>query len=198
MKLYYSPGACSLASHIALEEGGADYQAVRVDLATHRTEAGEDFYAISKRGYVPALETDEGLLTENSAVLAYIGDKFGPELSEWDRYKIEEWIGFVGTEIHKSFSPIFAAKKGGDPKAAESARPKVAERFELAAQLLEGRDWAVADQPTVADNYLFVTTLWAGQMGIEIPEALQAYRRRNLERESVKKAMKAEGLTANA
>lgn len=194
MKLYYSPGACSLAAHIALEEGGADYQAVKVDLAAHRTESGEDFYAITKRGYVPALETDEGLLTENPAVLSYVGDKYGPKLSQWQGYKSDEWIGFTGTEIHKSFSPIFAARKGGDVKAAEEARPKVAEKLKLAAELLEGRDWTVADQPTVADNYLFVMTLWADKMGIEMPAELKTYMARNLARESVQRAMKAEGL----
>lgn len=194
MKLYYSPGACSLASHIALEEAAVDYEAVKVDLGEHRTEQGEDFYAITRRGYVPALETDQGMLTENPAVLAYLGDRYGPKLSDWDRYKAEEWIGFTGTEIHKSFTPIFAAKKGGDAKAAEEARPKVAEKLKLAAELLEGRNWAVADKPTVADNYLFVTTLWADKMGIEMPEALRAFKDRNLKRESVQKAMKAEGL----
>lgn len=194
MKLYYSPGACSLAGHIALHEAGVEHEAVKVDLAAHQTETGDDFYAITKRGYVPALETDDGLLTENAAVLAYLGERFGPKLSDWDRYKQAEWIGFTGTEIHKAFAPIFKAGKGGDPKAAEDARPVVVDKLKLAAELMEGSEWVVGDQPTVADNYLFVMTLWADKMGIEMPEALEAYKARNLERESVRAAMKHEGL----
>jgi len=194
MKYYYAPGACSLAGHIALEEAGADYEAIRVDLSAHKTEAGEDFYAISKRGYVPALVTEDGLLTENSAVLAYLGERYGPKLSDWDRYKALEWIGFTGTELHKAFTPIFMGMKSGDTQAGEAARPQIAKKLALAADLLDGRDWAVGDGPSVADNYLFVITLWADKFGVDMPDALKAYKARNLARGSVRKAMAAEGL----
>lgn len=194
MKLYYAPGACSLASHIALEEAGADYETVRVDLGEHKTEQGEDFYAINRRGYVPALKTSDGLLTENPAVLTYIADRTGAAPSGADRYRMLEWIGFTGSEVHKAFKPLFMASKAGDAKAVEEAKPEVAKKLALAADLLDGREWTVGERPSVADNYLFVTTLWAGKFDIPMPEALNAFKARNLARPSVQKAMKAEGL----
>jgi glutathione S-transferase len=194
MKLYYSPGACSLASHIALEEAGADYETVRVDLGEHKTEKGEDFYAISRRGYVPALETSDGLLTENPAVLTYIADQTGTAPSGADRYRMLEWIGFTGSEVHKAFKPLFMASKAGDASGVEAAKPEIAKKLALAAELLDGRDWVVGKGPTVADNYLFVITLWATKFDVPMPDSLQAYRARNLARGSVQKAMKAEGL----
>ncbi len=194
MKLYYSPGACSLAAHIALEEAGTDYEAVKVDLAAHKTEDGRDFYEISPRGYVPVIETDAGLLTENPAVLTYLADLGGSAPAGHDRYKMLEWLGFIGTELHKAFAPLFAGMKGGDARAAEEAKARVADKLKLAAKLLGGRDWTVGNSPTVADNYLFVVTLWADKFGIELPDALKAFRDRNMRRESVQKAMGAEGL----
>ena len=192
MKFYYSPGACSLASHIALEEAGADFDAIKVDLSKHETEDGEDFYAISPRGYVPAIDTEEtGLLPEIPAVLTYISDRFDMSPKGADYYKMLEWIGFVGSEIHGAYHPLF-----GDASDAEkdAAREKLTKKYELATQLHEGGDWLVGDGPTVADNYLFVTTLWAGKMKVDLPDAVKSYRARNLERESVRRAMAAEGL----
>lgn len=191
MKLYYTPGACSLASHIALEEGGAPYEAVSVDLKAHRTEDGRDFYGISKRGYVPAIETEDGLLTENPAVLTYIADHTGKTPAGADRYRMLEWIAFAGSELHKGFGPFF---KGGDEAAKQEARTNLAKKFKLAAELMEGRDWTVGAGPSVADNYLLVMTLWAQKFEVELPAELEAFRERNLKRESVKRAMKAEGL----
>lgn len=192
MKLYFSPGACSLASHIALIDEGIEHETVKVDLGEHKTEDGQDFYSISPRGYVPAIETEElGLLTENPAVLAYIADKGHAAPGGKDRYKMLEWIGFVGTEIHGSYGPLF----GGDTDDRKAmAKDQLAEKYSLAAELMDGGDWLVGDSPTVADNYLFVTLLWADKFGIELPEKLKEYRQRNMQRDAVKKAMADEGL----
>lgn len=192
MKLYFSPGACSLASHIALIEEGIEHEAVRVDLSKHETENGDDFYAISPRGYVPAIETDDvGLLTENPAVLTYIADRGDAAPSGVDRYKMLEWIGFIGTEIHGSYGPLFG---GADDAQQAEAKKTLAKKYELAEKLMDGSEWLVGDSPSVADNYLFVTTLWADKMGVDLPQSLKDFRARNMERPAVQKAMEAEGL----
>ena len=192
MKFYYAPGACSMASHIALIEGGVDFEPVRVDLRTHRTEQGEDFYAISPRGYVPAIEAGAvGLLTENPAVLSWIADETRTMPQGADRYRLLEWIGFIGTEIHGGFHPLF----GGDDKDRQAAAKEgLAARYALTAELMAGRDWLVGDSPGVADNYLFVTLLWADKFDIDLPEALRAYWERNLARPSIQEALRREGL----
>lgn len=192
MKLYYSPGACSLASHIALIEGNIDHEAIKVDLGKHETENGEDFYSISPRGYVPAIsDGDIELLTENPAVLSYIADKTGTLPTGKDLYKLLEWIGFIGTEIHGGYHPLF----GGDTEdRQDKARKKLAKTYTLTEKLMDGRDWLVGDGPTVADNYLFVTLLWARKFKVDLPQSLADYRDRNMQRDAVKQAMKAEGL----
>ena len=192
MKLYYSPGACSLASHIALIEGGLDHETVKVDLSKHQTEHGEDFYQISPRGYVPAIDTDEyGLLTENPAVLTFIADRTAALPVGEDLYRLLEWIGFIGTEIHNAYAPLFGGAEGDEKDEAKAA---VAKKYALAETLMGEREWLVGDGPTVADNYLFVTLLWADKFGVDLPQPLVAYRERNLGRDAVKKAMEAEGL----
>lgn len=192
MKLYFSPGACSLASHIALIEGGIAHEAIKVDLEKHETEHGEDFYAISPRGYVPAIETDEfGMLTENSAVLPYLQSKVVavPEGEEY--YRMLEWIGFVGTEIHGAYHPLFGGES--DERQAK-AKKTLAETYRLTVKLMDGAGWLVGDAPTVADNYLFVTLLWADKMGVDLPQELVEYREKNKKREAVAQALKTEGL----
>ena len=192
MKLYYSPGACSLASHIALIEGGGEYDKEKVDLGKHETESGKDFYEISPRGYVPAIMTDEyGLITENPAVLPFIADRTGALPTGEALYRLHEWIGFIGTEIHGAYGPLFGGAEGEEAKEAKSA---VTKKYELAERLMDGSDWLVGNGPTVADNYLFVTTLWADKFDVALPDALKAYRQRNLERPAVKQAMQEEGL----
>ncbi len=193
MKLYYSPGACSLASHIALIEGGIDHETVKVDLSKHETEHGEDFYGISPRGYVPAIVSDEtGLLTENPAVLAYLADRSATPPSGMDRYKLLEWLGFIGTEIHGGYHPLF----GGDTDDRQAkAKDKLAETYRLATDLMDGGEWLVGNGPTVADNYLFVTLLWADKFGIDLPQEMKDFRKRNMDRDAVKQAMQDEGLS---
>lgn len=192
MKLYYSPGACSLASHIALIEGGVDFDAVKVDLKAHKTEDGEDFYAISPRGYVPAIETDEtGLLTENPAVLTWISANTAGLPNGADQYRQLEWLGFIGTEIHGGYHPLF----GGDSDDRQAkAKDSLAEKYRLTEKLMDGREWLIGDAPGVADNYLFVTLLWANKFQVELPETLREFRKRNLARPAVQEAMKREGL----
>lgn len=192
MKLYYSPGACSLASHIALIESGVPFEKVKVNLKDHRTEDGEDFYAISPRGYVPAIVTkDYGLVTENGAVLPLLADRSASPPAGEKRYRLLEWIGFIGTEIHGGYHPLF----GGDSDDRQAkAKQTVAKKYKLVVELMDGSDWLVGDGPTVADNYLFVTLLWANKFGIDVPEEMIAFRKKNLEREAVKEAMRSEGL----
>lgn len=192
MKLYYSPGACSLASHIALIEGGVDYEAVKVDLGKHQTENGDDFYAISPRGYVPAIDTDDyGLITENPAVLTYLAKQTGHLPEGGDFYRLLEWLGFIGTEIHGGYHPLFG--QDSDDRQAK-AKETLAKKYALVAQLMDGSEWLVGDSPTVADNYLFVTLLWARKFGIELPQGLKDYCDRNMARDAVKTAMQQEGL----
>ncbi|NCP12211.1 MAG: glutathione transferase GstA [Sphingomonadales bacterium] len=192
MKLYYSPGACSLASHIALIEAGADYDKVKVDLKQHETEAGEDFYAINPRGYVPAIATDDfGLLTENPAVLTYLSDLNEPALAGEQRYRLLEWLGYIGTEIHSGYRPLF----GGDSDDRQAkAKDSLTAKYRQVVALMDGSDWLVGAAPCTADNYLFVTLLWADKFGIDLPDALKAYKKRNLDRAAVAQAMREEGL----
>ena len=116
MKLYFSPGACSLGPHISLHEAGLSFDLVRVDLRSHKTEGGEDFYAINPKGYVPALQLDDGsILTENAAIAQYVADlapekKLAPPAGTMERYRLQEWIHFIATEIHKAFSPLFSPR----------------------------------------------------------------------------------------
>lgn len=193
MKLYYSPGACSLASHIALIEGGVEHDKVRVDLGKHLTENGDDFYAISPRGYVPAIRSDEyGLITENPAVLMFIADRTAALPTGENLYRLLEWIGFVGTEIHGGYHPLF----GQDTEDRQNkAKATLADKYRLVERLMNGSDWLVGDGPTVADNYLFVTLLWAGKFGIDLPDTMVRFRERNLAREAVRQAMEEEGLS---
>ena len=192
MKLYPPPGACSLASHIALIESGLDHELVKVDLGQHKTENGEDFYQISPRGYVPAIETDEfGLVTENAAVLPFLAQKMGALPDGEAHWRLHEWIGFIGTEIHKAYGPLFGGAEGD---AKEKAKNTVAKKYQLAETLMDGREWLVGSGPSVADNYLFVTLLWADKFGVDLPQSLVAYRERHLQRDAVQKAMADEGL----
>lgn len=194
MKLYLAPGACSLAGHIALHEAGLVFEHVKVDLRTHRTEAGDNYYAINPKGYVPALLLDDGeMLTENVAILSWIADKL-PSLAPGGalgRYRLLEMLGFISAEIHKQFKPLFRPDSTEEAKAA--AREVVAHRLDFLATRLQG-DYLFGDQFTVADAYLFVMLLWSGRMGVRTPDSLAAYGDRIKERPSARLAFKDEGL----
>lgn len=193
MKLYFSPGACSLASHIVLQELKLPTELIKVDLKAHRTERGDDYYAINPKGYVPALVLDDGeLLTENIALLQYLASR-SPSLLPQEgkaRWHAIETLGFVSTEIHKAFKPLF------DPTSSDEAKHKakelIAKRLQLLVPKLERHAFITGDQFSVVDAYLFVMLTWSKKQGVEIPKQLQEYVAKLGERESVKAALAAE------
>ncbi len=201
MKLYYKPGACPLASHIALYETGAAFEIEAVDTDTGRTESGEDFRAINPNGYVPALRLPDGaVLTEGAAVLQLIADRhpeagLAPAPGSFDRARLHEALNWISAELHKAFGPLFRAGTTEDEQAA--ARIAVGTKFDrVEAQLSDGRIWLVANQFSVADAYLFAVANWANFTGIELSSwpNLAALVDRVAARPSAQKAMKAEGL----
>lgn len=193
MKLYYAPGACSLADHIALHEAGLSFEHERVDLRTKRTEHGADYTAINPKGYVPALTLDSGeTLTENVALLDWIADQ-SPDLKPvgpLGRTRQLELLGFISAEVHKSFGPLF---RGGTDEVKDAARQLVATKLAFLADRLEG-DYLTGARPAVPDFYLLVMLLWSGKFAVSVPDKLAAYRDRLLARDSVHRAMKHEGL----
>jgi glutathione S-transferase len=197
MKLYFSPGACSLASNITLRELGLPFEAVQVDLKAKRTKAGADYSAISPKGYVPALELDDGqILTEGTAILQYLADLkpaagLAPPPAAFERYRLQEWLGFINSEIHKGFSPLF---NPATPEATrENAKALLAKRFQFIVNALAGRDYLLG-RFTVADAYLYTVLSWAPRLGVDLAPfpALSAYHARIGERASVKAARAAE------
>lgn len=173
MKLYYSPGACSLAAHIALLEAGFDFDLERVDLKSRITAYGADFSTVNSKGYVPALVLDDGeVVTENIAVLDWIAAQFADLGVEGPlgRTRLLETLGFISTEIHKGFKPIFT---GASPEEKARAEVQLIKRLRWIGERLQGR-YLFGERPTVADFYLFVTLRWAAKFGIAVPEALAA------------------------
>ena len=193
MRLYYSPGACSLADHIALHEAGLDFEHVKVDLKAKTTERGEDFAAINPKSYVPALVLDSGeLLSENIAILDWIAHQTSslkPQGPLGHTHLLEA-LAFISTEIHKGFAPFF---KGATDEVKATAKATIEKRFAYIVGTMQG-DYLFGTEPGVADCYLFVTTLWAGKMGVDLPPELSAFRDRMMTREAVQTAMTHEGL----
>ncbi|MET0517378.1 MAG: glutathione transferase GstA [Burkholderiaceae bacterium] len=200
MKLYYSPGACSLSPHIALEEAGLSYEAVLASTKTHKLQDGTDYYTINAKGYVPLLEFDDGQrLSEGPAIVQYIADqvpdrKLAPPGGSLERYRLQEWLNFISTELHKGFSPLFNPAMPEEAKAL--SRAKLAERLKWVDDQLAGKQYLMGDQFSVADGYLFTVTNWGAHVGVDVsPYAnLVAYRARVGARPAVQAAMKAEGL----
>ena len=193
MKLYYAPGACSLADHIALHEAGLAFEHERVDIKAKRTEHGDDYEAINPKGYVPALRLDSGdVVTENVALLDWIADQSATlrPAGPFGRTRQLEALGYISTEVHKAFGPLF--HDGSDEEQAK-AKELVATRLGFLADQLKGDYW-LGDQPSVADFYLFVMLLWAGHNAIAVPAPLAALRDRLMARPSVQTALKHEGL----
>ncbi len=197
MKLYYTPGACSLADHIALIESGLPFEKEKVDLKTKRTETGEDFAAVNPKGYVPALRLDDGeTLTENIAVLSYIADTSGKLMPTEDMpyWRVIETVAFISTELHKSFKPFFSPQ--ADDAQREGAKSVLEKRFELMEHGLAGRSFIVGEDMTIADCYLFVMLMWAKEkVGMPLPVQLGAYYERLKRRPAVSKALADEGLS---
>lgn len=193
MKLYYAPGACSLADHIALREAGLAFDLVRVDLKAHRTADGDDYHAVNPKGYVPALTLDDGeTLTENIAILDWVAAQ-SPTLrpgGERGRTHLLEALAFISTELHKGFAPFF---KGASDADKAKAADLLGKRFEWIAGQLKG-DYLFGDTFSVADAYLFTMLTWADRMDVAVPDALRAYRSRVSGREAVGEALVAEGI----
>jgi glutathione S-transferase len=200
MKLYYSPGACSLASHIALREAGLDFEAIKVEGRAQKTAGGEDYLKITPKGYVPALRLDDGaVLTEGTAILPYIADRnpaarLAPAAGTMERYRLHEWLGYINSELHKNFGPFFAPGTTDEQKSA--AKANLGKRFDFAQQALEGRAFLLGEDFSVADAYLFTVLGWCGYVGIDLGQwpGLKAYHARIASRPGVVAALKAEGL----
>ncbi len=200
MKLYYSPGACSLSPHIALQEAGLAYTPVLASTKSHKLQDGTDYYTINALGYVPVLELDNGeRLREGPAIVQYIADQvpdkqLAPANGALARYRLQEWLTFIGTELHKGFSPLF------NPATPEEYKPMVRERLLQRLQWVDGqlagKQYLMGDQFTVADGYLFTVTNWTQPTKLDISGLanLAAYRERVGARPAVQAAMKAEGL----
>jgi glutathione S-transferase len=202
MKLYYSPGACSLASHIALEEAKLPYSLVEVDLGAKRTADGGDYHAINEKGYVPSLMLDDGaILTENAIVLQYIADRnpgsdLAPAHGTFARYRLGEWLNFIASEIHKGFGPLWNPKAPEETRAI--ARGNLGKRFAYIEKRLASTPYLMGDTFTIADAYLFVMLSWTGHLGVDISSFphLRDFRARVKSRPAVQKAMRDEGLPA--
>jgi len=200
MKLYYSPGACSLASHIVLRETGLPFEIDELNAATKTTASGEDFMQINPKGYVPVIRLDDGsILTEGGAILQYIADQqpasgLAPEAGLMERYRLQEWLTFIGTEIHKTFSPLF--NKATTEETKINARNLLTKRLAYVETQLANKPYLMGDNFTVADAYMFVVVGWSSHVGFDLNPfpRLKEYIARIAVRPAVQAAMKAEGL----
>ena len=199
MKLYYAPGACSLAPHIALNESDQPYELARVDLAKHTVADGGDYYKVNPKGYVPLLVLDDGSkLTEAAVVLQYIADRrpgtLAPTPGGKERYQLMEWLNFIATEIHKGFSPLWDPSAPDATK--ESARARLAKRFGTVEETLAKQSYLTGESFSIADIYLFTIANWAGMLKVDLTPfpKLQAFMARVAARPKVHAALKEEGL----
>ncbi len=201
MKLYYAKGACSLSPHIVLCEAGVKFDLERVDLATHKTADGVDFTSINPKGYVPALLLDNGeVLTEGPAIVQYIADQYpqlnlAPPAGTLARARLQENLTFIGTELHKQFSPLFSPASSAEVKSAAIA--KINNRLDLVEkQFADGRSYLLGEQFSVADAYLFVVIGWTFHMKLSLENYphIAAFHQRVAGREKVQEAMRQEGL----
>ena len=199
MKLYYAPGACSLAAHIALQESGLPFSLERVDLRTHRTADGRDYYAINPKGYVPTLELDDASrLTEAAVVLQYIADRkpgtLAPAFGSIERYRLMEWLNFIATEVHKGLGPLW---KPTTPDAYKSTvLDAVGNRFDYVVKILGTQPYLTGSNFTIADAYLFTIVNWHNFLEFDLDRwpALARFQARVAARPNVRKALEAEHL----
>jgi glutathione S-transferase len=200
MKLYYSPGACSLSPHIVLREAGLTFELEKVDLQTKQTETGADYRKVNAKGYVPALQLDDGsVLTEGPAIVQYIADrvpdkKLAPPAGTLERYRLMEWLNFISTELHKSFGPLFNPKAPDDWKVL--VRGLLGQRFDFISAHIENRPFLLGETFTVADAYLFTVLGWGKWVSIDIAQwpLLKSYVERIAVRPAVSAALVAEKL----
>lgn len=200
MKLYYSPGASSLASHIALVAAGVPYELAKVNLGTKQVEGGGDYLAVNEKGSVPALALDDGgVLTENAVILQYVADlnpgsALAPAHGTFARYRLAEWLNYLATEIHKGFGPLWNPRNPDEVKAA--ARAALAKRFDYVEKRLASTPYLMGDTFTVADAYLFTLLGWTKRVAIDLAHwpSLQPYSARVVALPAVQRAMREEGL----
>ena len=200
MKLYYSPGSCSLSPHIALHEAGLTFQSVLAPTKTKKLADGTDYLGINPKGQVPLLELDDGQrLTEGPVIVQYIADlvpdkQLAPAAGTMARYRLMEWLNFITSELHKSFGPLFNAAMPEEGKALYRAR--LADKFKWVDAQLDGKTWLMGDTFTVADGYLFNVSNWARHVGLDLSGLahLQAYLQRVAGRPAVQAALRSEGL----
>jgi glutathione S-transferase len=200
MKLYYSPGACSLAPHIVAREAGLSLDLEKVDLANRTTAAGRSYLEVNPKGYVPALEVQDGtVMTEVSALIQYLADQdpqagLIPAAGTPERYKVLEWIGFISTEIHKGFGPLWNPTTPDAVK--QATKERLFQRFAYLDQQLDGRSYLMGERFTVADAYLFVVVNWTNFHGLSLGDYpnLAAFMDRVAARPKVQEALQAEGL----
>ena len=203
MKLYYAPGACSLSPHIALREARLDFHLVRVDFMRGKSlPDGSPFTRINPKGYVPALELDDGrVLTENAAMVQYIADLrpeagLAPRNGTFERVRLQEWLVFIATELHKGLAPFFSPKASDEYK--DAVKDKLDMRFGFLSAALEDRPWLLGEDFTVAEGYaLYAIRTWEKMVKVDLARwpTLSAYRRRIEARPAVRAALEAEGLT---
>jgi glutathione S-transferase len=201
MKLYYSPGACSLSPHIVLKELGLPFEAVLASTKTHKLADGTDYYTINPKGYVPLLELDDGQrLAEGPAIVQYLADQAPSKgliaaAGSMQRYRQIEWLNFISTEVHKQYSPLFNAAMPEEAKAV--FRDKLRSRYTWLNQQLEGRNYLMGEAFTVPDAYLYTVSSWAPRVNVDLSDRpnVQAYIARIAARPAVQAARKAEGLS---
>lgn len=200
MKLYYSPGACSLSPHIVAQEAGVPLTLVQVDLKAKKTVDGADYLQFNAKGYVPLLELDDGeRLTEGPAIVQYLADRapqsgLAPPSGTMQRYRLQEWLNFLSTEVHKQFSPLFNPGASEDWK--QAARGNLTRRFEWLSTKLQDTPYLMGEHFSAADAYLFTLLNWCSMTGVDLTRwpALKEYVKRVAARPKVQEALKAEGL----
>jgi len=200
MKLFYTPGACSLSPHIALLEAGLPFTLSKVDLKNKKLESGEDFNGINAKGYVPALQFDDGqVLTEGSAIVQYIADLkpaagLAPAAGTVERYRLQEWLNFITAELHKPMGSMFNPAQA--PEWKESVKATLSKRLDWLSKQLEGKQYLLGDKFSIADGYLFTILNWAGMVKFDLAPwpVIQQYAARVGQRPKVVEALKAEGL----
>jgi glutathione S-transferase len=200
MKLYYSPGACSLSPHIVVSETGINVELEKVNLAEHKTASGQDYMTINPKGYVPALGLDDGsVLTEGPAIVQYLADQkpgsgLIPPAGSIDRYRVQEWLHFIGTELHKNFGALF--NKATPDATKETAKANITKRLAYLNDRLAGKQYLMGSNFTVADAYAFTIVNWTNFVGIDLKPYpnLAAYMARVAARPKVLETLKSEGL----
>lgn len=200
MKLFYAPGACSVSPHIALCEAGIPHQIEKVDLKAKKTESGADYMAINPKGYIPALQLDNGeMLVEGAVIVQYIADQkpdsgLAPKAGTMERYRLQEWLTFISSELHKTFSPLFNAAMPDDGK--KIFRDRLALRFAYVDKQLTGKNYLMGSNFTVADGYLYNMIRWARRVELDLSACpnVTAFEARMEARPKVIEALKSEGL----